>query len=496
MRRFIHPSLASLAIPLASAALLVLAPAPGRATQPGTLGEDGAKNIATFSVCAYDPSTGEVGVAVQSRFFAVGSVVPWCKAGVGAVATQAFGNPTYGPRGLALMEQGVPPSAFLTQLLALDGYADQRQIGMVMVAQPPIAVKPPSPDAEPETATEENMVVEERVPSVAADRNNSLETSKFKPENMPPNVRAAFDKEAAGETLTSDEQGDLDEYLLGFRRPEVSEFTTGPPNYPAGVKQFNIVYSGLGQGITYTGDKCLDWCGGHTGIAPDGVIYCVQGNILTGQDVADAMEAAMQQPAQLSQAEIDAYCAPYSEEQRAILSVALAVPDLPGRLLRALIAGESKGGDSRGMQSAALKVSQAGAGYGGYNDVKYDLRVDDAANPFIELARILNLARPIAMGNEAYNKLNNGDTDGAVALFAQIVAVNPDDANAHYNLACGYSRTGKLDEALAELAIAIGLDPKLATAAVGDTDLTPLHDRDEFKKLVPPAAEPAGADSK
>ena len=50
--------------------------------------------IATFSVVAYDPATGEVGVAVQSRFFAVGSVVPWAQAGVGAVASQAMGNPT------------------------------------------------------------------------------------------------------------------------------------------------------------------------------------------------------------------------------------------------------------------------------------------------------------------------------------------------------------------------------------------------------------------
>src|SRR5437016_10923821 len=64
------------------------------------------KVIATFSAVAYDPDSGEVGVAVQSRFFAVGSVVPWCQAGVGAVATQAFGQPTYGARGLALLAQG------------------------------------------------------------------------------------------------------------------------------------------------------------------------------------------------------------------------------------------------------------------------------------------------------------------------------------------------------------------------------------------------------
>src|SRR6188472_1758251 len=74
-------------------------------------------NIATFSVAAYDPSTGEVGVAVQSKFFAVGSVVPWCKAGVGAVATQAFGQPEYGRRGIELMADGNNPTLTLLRLL-------------------------------------------------------------------------------------------------------------------------------------------------------------------------------------------------------------------------------------------------------------------------------------------------------------------------------------------------------------------------------------------
>src|SRR6185503_10209063 len=61
----------------------------------------------TFSIVAADPEAGEVGVAVASRFFAVGTVVPFAKAGVGAVATQSFANTTYGPRGLELLERGV-----------------------------------------------------------------------------------------------------------------------------------------------------------------------------------------------------------------------------------------------------------------------------------------------------------------------------------------------------------------------------------------------------
>ena len=62
--------------------------------------------VATFSIAAFDPETDSLGVAVQSKFLAVGSIVPWARAGVGAVATQAMANFNYGPRGLDLMSQG------------------------------------------------------------------------------------------------------------------------------------------------------------------------------------------------------------------------------------------------------------------------------------------------------------------------------------------------------------------------------------------------------
>ena len=67
------------------------------------------ETVATFSIAAFDPATGEIGVAVASRFFGVGAVVPWAKAGVGAVATQAYANTTFGWRGLELMEKGSTP---------------------------------------------------------------------------------------------------------------------------------------------------------------------------------------------------------------------------------------------------------------------------------------------------------------------------------------------------------------------------------------------------
>jgi len=88
-------------------------------------------NIATFSICAYDPATGESGVAVASRFFAVGSVVPWAKAGVGAVATQSFANTSFGWRGLDLLKEGNSPEQALGILLKNDDEPTRRQVGIV-----------------------------------------------------------------------------------------------------------------------------------------------------------------------------------------------------------------------------------------------------------------------------------------------------------------------------------------------------------------------------
>ena len=70
----------------------------------------------TVGIVARDPETGEVGVAVQSHWFSVGSVVSWARAGVGAVATQSIGEPSYGPNLLALLEQGVAPAEALARL--------------------------------------------------------------------------------------------------------------------------------------------------------------------------------------------------------------------------------------------------------------------------------------------------------------------------------------------------------------------------------------------
>jgi uncharacterized Ntn-hydrolase superfamily protein len=93
--------------------------------------ENEIKNIATFSIVAFDPKTDSLGVAVQSKFLAVGSVVPWARAGVGAVATQAMANYNYGPRGLDLMSEGRSADETVEALTSSDEDREHRQVGVV-----------------------------------------------------------------------------------------------------------------------------------------------------------------------------------------------------------------------------------------------------------------------------------------------------------------------------------------------------------------------------
>jgi uncharacterized Ntn-hydrolase superfamily protein len=85
----------------------------------------------TYSIVATDPAASQWGVAVQSKFLSVGSVVPWAEAGVGAVATQAYANPQYGPDGLALLRDGVGAAEAVERLVAADDGRDERQLGIV-----------------------------------------------------------------------------------------------------------------------------------------------------------------------------------------------------------------------------------------------------------------------------------------------------------------------------------------------------------------------------
>jgi len=89
------------------------------------------RNAGTYSIVAYDKEAGQIGVAVQSHWFAVGALVAWAEAGVGAVATQSFIEPSYGPSGLNLMRSGKSAPETLAVLLAEDAMKDVRQVAMI-----------------------------------------------------------------------------------------------------------------------------------------------------------------------------------------------------------------------------------------------------------------------------------------------------------------------------------------------------------------------------
>jgi uncharacterized Ntn-hydrolase superfamily protein len=96
----------------------------GRITMP-------RRPVATYSIVARDSSTGEIGVAVQSHWFSVGPIVPWAEAGVGAVATQSFVDPAYGPLGIELMRLGRSATEALTALIGGDANEAVRQVAMI-----------------------------------------------------------------------------------------------------------------------------------------------------------------------------------------------------------------------------------------------------------------------------------------------------------------------------------------------------------------------------
>ncbi len=110
-------------------ALLTILACPALAQSP-----DVSRPVHTYSIVAVDSLTGEIGVAVQSHWFSVGSLVPWAEPGVGAVATQSFVDPSYGPRGLYLMHTGTSAPEALAALLRADPDSQVRQVAMIDAA--------------------------------------------------------------------------------------------------------------------------------------------------------------------------------------------------------------------------------------------------------------------------------------------------------------------------------------------------------------------------
>ncbi len=307
--------------------------------------------IATFSCVGYDPETGDLGVVVQSRFFAVGSVVPWARAGVGAIATQASANTTYGPLGLDLLAGGKSPEEVLRELTAPDSLRERRQIGIV--------------DAQ-------------------------------------------------------------------------------------------------GRSVTYTGKECMAWAGGTAGPS-----FAAQGNILVGEATVRAMADTFQKTKGM----------------------------LGDRLLAALDAGEAAGGDSRGMESAALLIVRKNGGYAGLNDRYCDLRVDDAKDPFAELHRLYDIWKPNALVTEGYALVDKGEFARAYEMGKEAIALRPDAGEYRYHLVCFYSRGGQREEAIRTLAEALKLTPTLAKQAGTDTDLKPLASDPRFGRLLESATKASRGDS-
>ncbi|MDE2678485.1 MAG: DUF1028 domain-containing protein [Gemmatimonadota bacterium] len=229
----------------------------GPARSPPTPTQDAPRwpPAGTFSIVGYDPETGEVGVAVQSRVFSVGNGVIWGEAGVGVVATQAIVDVSYGPQALALLREGYSPEDAVREILARD------------------------PDPDPDRWTKEG-------------------------------------------------------------------------------RQFSIM-NARGEVATHTGPRASDWAGHRIGE------YCsAQGNILAGPAVVDGMVEAF-------------------ESTEGHLSL---------RLQAALEAGQAAGGDTRGMQSAAMLIVQEDGGVWLNNDVVLRLQVDDHEQPIAELRRLVEIA--------------------------------------------------------------------------------------------------------
>jgi uncharacterized Ntn-hydrolase superfamily protein len=212
--------------------------------------------VATFSILGYDPNTGEVGGAVQSRVFSVGNGVLWGEAEVGMVATQAIVDVSYGPRALQLLKSGLTPASI---------------------------------------------------------------------------VKAIWD----------------DDPDPGLRKNP----------WPKAGRQFAVM-DAKGNYAAFTGPKATPWAGNKGGT------FCTaQGNILAGELVVGGMVEAF-------------------EKSTGALSL---------RLMAALDAGQAAGGDTRGMQSAAMLIVKKDGGVWLHNDVVLRLQVDDSTEPLKELRRLVEM---------------------------------------------------------------------------------------------------------
>jgi uncharacterized Ntn-hydrolase superfamily protein len=269
----------------------------------------------TYSIVARDPGTGQLGVAAQSCYFALGSVLPWARAGVGAVATQSMVDPGYGPRCLDLLADGMGAAEALERVRAADEGREVRQVGLV---------------------------------------------------------------DASGAVAS------------------------------------------------FTGSLCIDEVGHAEG---DG--FSAQANMMAGPGVCEAMA--------------DAFAA--------------TPGSLATRLLAALVAAESKGGDARGQMSAALIVVEGERHEHPWEGVLTDVRVDHHPEPLAELARLLQVAEAYHLCDVAEGALIAGDAAAALAGAEAGLALLPGEGNLVLSYIGALIGVGRMDEAKAEVQRLVAVRP-------------------------------------
>lgn len=259
--------------------------------------------VHTYSIVARDPESGQLGVAVQSHWFSVGSLVPWAQAGVGAIATQSFVEVRYGTSGLDLMASGLSAQRTLNALLAAD-------------ANP-------------------------------------------------------------------------------------------------GVRQVAMIDSG-GQVAVHTGENCIQYAGHLAGNN-----FSVQSNLMIKPGVPQAMAEAFQQ----------------------------ATGPLAERMLAALEAAQSAGGDLRGRQSAAILVVSGKASARPWEDRLVDLHVEDNPQPLKELKRLLILNTAYEHMNQGDHALESGNIDAALEEYGQAEALQPVNLEMKFWHAVSLVNAGRTDAA-------------------------------------------------
>jgi uncharacterized Ntn-hydrolase superfamily protein len=258
----------------------------------------------TYSIVARDEKTGQLGVAVQSHWFAVGSLCPWVEAGVGAIATQSMVEPAYGPRGLDALRGGKPAEQVLRELLAEDEGRELRQVAIVDTR---------------------------------------------------------------------------------------------------------------GQIAVHTGARCIQAAGHQTGAG-----FSVQANMMLNDNVWPAMAEAFVQ----------------------------AQGDLSQRMLAALQAAQSAGGDIRGQQSACMLIADGTPSDKPWEHLLIDIRVDDSAKPLVELDRLLDIQRAYDLMNQGDALLAKDEMKDAQEKYRQAAALAPDIDEIPFWQAVTLADIGKVDEAL------------------------------------------------